>query len=166
MEAEARLEPGSLRKLLQASRNWDATARREMRAGLRLAAARGAEASKAEVLGPPPGGGAFGGETTGLRAALASGVKVAIRGGREAGGTVKGEGVRVTTTGTRLPEDQQAMVKAYMARTWRHPVYGTRYWVEQEGKNWFYGPLMRGRADYQRAVVAAINDAANAVAKG
>lgn len=166
MEGEARIEPGSLRKLLQASKNWDAASRREMRAGLRLAAARGAEASKAEVLGPPPGGGAFEARTTGLRAALAAGVKVSIQGGRERGGTVKGEGVRVTTTGARLPEDQQAMVKAYMARTWRHPVYGTRYWVEQQGKNWFYGPLMARRSEYQRAVVDAIEEAAKAVAKG
>lgn len=167
MEGEARIDPGSLRKLLQASRNWDATARREMRAGLRMAAARGAEAAKVSVLGPPTGGGAFSARTTGLRAALAGGVKVSIRGGREdATGAVKGEGVRVTTTGTKLGPEQQAMVKAYMARTWRHPVYGGRIWVEQRGKNWFYGPLMKGRSDYQTAVVKAIQEAAEAVAKG
>jgi hypothetical protein len=101
-----------------------------------------------------------------MRAALAAGVKVSIRGGREVGGVVKGEGVRVTTTGSRLGPDQQAMVKAYMARTWRHPVYGGRIWVEQKGKNWFYGPLMAGREEYQQAIVKAINDAAQAVARG
>lgn len=166
MEGGARLEPGSLRKLVQASRNWDATARREMRAGLRAAAALGAEGAKSEVQGPPPGGGAFSARTTGLRAGLASGVKVSIRTGREVGGTVKGEGVRVTTTGTKLPPEQQAMVKAYMARKFRHPVYGSNVWVEQRGKNWFYGPLMKGRDQYQQAVIKAIQDAADAVAKG
>jgi hypothetical protein len=167
VEGGAQIEPGSLRKLLQASRNWDATSRREMRAGLRAAAALSAEASKSSVLGPPPGGGAFSARTTGLRQALASGVKVSIRGGREDKmGNVKGEGVRVTTTGAKLGPDQQAMVKAYMARTWRHPVYGGRIWVEQRGKNWFYGPLMAGRNAYQQAVVKAIQEAADAVAKG
>ena len=166
MEGGASIEAGSLRKLLQASRNWDAASRREMRAGLRAAAAKSTEASKASVLGPPPGGGAFSARTTGLRAALAAGVKVSIRSGREVGGVVKGEGVRVTTTGTRLGPDQQAMVKAYMAREFRHPVYGGRIWVEQKGKNWFYGPLMAGREQYQREVVRAIQEAADAVARG
>ena len=167
MEAEARIEPGSLRKLLQASRNFDAAAKRELRAGLREAASRGAGATKASVLEPPPGGGAFSARTTGLRAALAAGVKVSIRGGRETSdGRILGEGIRVTVSGNRLPESQQAMVKAYMARSWRHPVYGGRIWVEQRGKNWFYGPLMAGREQYQRAIVAAIDEAAKAVAKG
>jgi hypothetical protein len=167
VEGSARIEPGSLRKLLQASKNWDAAARREMRAGLRAAALKSTEAAKTEVLGPPPGGGAFSARTTGLRQALASGTKVSIRGGREgADGAVKGEGVRVVVAGNRLPAEQQAMVKAYMAREWRHPVYGGRLWVEQRGKNWFYGPLMAGREEYQRNIVKAINDAADAVARG
>ena len=167
IEGGAQIEPGSLRKLLQASRTWDAVSRREMRKGLRAAASQSAADAKSAVEGPPPGGGAFSARTTGMRAALSRGVKVSIRGGREAkDGSVTGEGVRVITDGSKLPDNQQAMVKAYMARVWRHPVYGGRIWVEQRGKNWFYGPLMKGRDDYQRAVVEAIQDAADAVAKG
>lgn len=163
MEIEARIEPGSLRKLLRASRTWDAASRREMRKGLRLAAAQGAEAAKASVLGPPPGGRVR--HSTGLRKGLASGVRVSIRGGRETGGTVTGEGVRVTTTSARLPDDKAPMVKAYMAREFRHPVFGQPdTYVSQRGKNWFYGPLFRGRVTYQKAVVEAIEKAARALA--
>lgn len=105
--------------------------------------------------------------STGLRRGLAGGVKVSIRTGRElADGTVKGEGVRVATTGSKLPDDKQPMVKAYMARTFRHPVYGRDHWVEQHGKNWFYGPLMKGRDQYQRAIVEAIQEASKAIAEG
>ena len=88
---------------------------------------------------------------------------MSIRTGRESGGTVKGEGVRVTTTDSKLANGQSPMVKAYMAREFRHPVFGTGTYVTQRGKNWFYRPLMRGRADYQRAVVDAIEKAAKAI---
>lgn len=129
----------------------------------------GAAAAQASVLGDPPGHTmrSVTGPSTGLRRNLAAGVKVSIRTGREAkDGTVKGEGVRVITTGSKLPEDKQPMVKAYMARKFRHPVYGKDHWVEQQGKNWFYGPLMKGRDEYQRAVVNAIEEASKAIAEG
>lgn len=177
---EARIDPGSLRRLVQASRTWDAVSRREMRAGLRAAASHGAEATKREVLGEPPGGASTGrrsGRTwwvttkgkkrnRGLRAGLAKGVKVSIQSGRQSrSGAVTGEGVRVTTTSSALPGDQDAMVKAYMARSFRHPVFGRDTYVDQRGKDWFYRPLMANREEYQRAVVRAIEAAAEAIAR-
>lgn len=166
MEGQGGLEPGSLRKLLRASRTWDATSRKEMRAGLRAAASQGAEKAKFTVLGPPPGSGIRTGPSTGLRRGLASGVSVSIRSGREVGGTVKGEGVRITTSSTKLPADKAPMVKAYMADTFRHPVFGRRdTYVSQRGKDWFYKPLFEGRQAYQRAIVDAIEAAAEAIAK-
>lgn len=170
-EMEARIEPGSLRRLVQASRTWDKVSRAEMRKGLRAAASKGAEAAQREVLGPPPARGAASmahraSRPSGLREGLAKGVKVAIRTGRESSsGVVSGEGVRVTTTGSRLAPDKEPMVKAYMAREFRHPVFGRGTYVTQRGKNWFYGPLMAGREDYQREVVRAIEAAAQAIAR-
>jgi hypothetical protein len=132
------------------------------------------------VLGEPPGGASSGrrsGRTwwvnakgkkkdRGLRTGLARGVKVSIQSGRESrSGNVTGEGVRITTTSTALPADQDAMVKAYMARSFRHPVFGRDVYVDQRGKDWFYGPLMRNRDDYQRAIVQAIEAAAEAIAR-
>lgn len=165
-DSGAQIDPGSLRKLVQASRTWDAVTRREMRAGLRAAASQGASAAKAEVLGPPPQqeGPRIRRRSSGLRTGLAGGVKVSIRTGRESGGTVKGEGVRVTTGASKLPADQAPMVKAYMAREFRHPVFGTGTYVTQRGKNWFYRPLLRGRDQYQRAIVDAIEKASRAIA--
>lgn len=168
-ELEANLDPGSLRRLVQASRTWDKVSRAEMRKGLRTAASRGAEAAQREVLGDPPGRGAArrSGRSTGLRQGLAKGVKVAIRTGREnSSGEVTGEGVRVTTTGSKLKATQEPMVKAYMARRFRHPVFGNKHkYVDQEGKNWFFGPLMQGREEYQREIVKAIEAAAQAIAR-
>lgn len=174
----ARIDPGSLRKLVQASRTWDKVSRAEMRKGLRQSAAEAAAATQKEVLGPPPGGGIAGrrsGPTwwmtakgvkkaRGLRAGLAKGVKVSIQSGRMSkSGAVTGEGVRVATTASALPADQEAMVKAYMAKVFRHPVFGKNEWADQLGKNWFFDPLFRGRDQYQRAIVAAIEAASKAI---
>ena len=160
---DVRIDPGSLRKLIQASRTWDAVSRREMRAGLRTAASFGAEATKREVLGSPPGRSTprF---TTGLRTGLAGGVKVSIRSGREnKAGEVTGEGVRVSTTSSKLPADKAPMVKAYMAKSFRHPVFGRRVYVTQKGKDWFYRPLFAERDRYKKAIVDAIEAAVKAI---
>ena len=160
---DVRIDPGSLRKLIQASRTWDAVSRREMRAGLRTAASFGAESAKREVLGAPPGRAAakF---STGLRTGLAGGVKVSIRSGREnKAGEVTGEGVRVSTTSSKLPADKAPMVKAYMSKQFRHPVFGHNRYVTQKGKDWFYRPLFADRDRYKQAIVDAIEAAVKAL---
>lgn len=176
------IEPGSLRRLVQASRTWDAVSRREMRAGLRAAAQPALEAAKADVLGPPPAKADQAGRVSralgrhrintratrdrGLRAGLAAGASISIRTGRESGGMVKGEGVRVSATTKKLPEAEAPMLKAYMAKSFRHPVFGNpKAWANQHGKNWFYAPLRAGAPAYRAAVVAAIEKASEAIAR-
>ena len=162
-------EPGSLRKLIQNSKTWDKVTRREMRAGLRAAALSATEDAKREVLGPPPANHGVRRKTPqsrGLRRGLAAGVSVSIRSGRETAGVVKGEGVRVVTTSKKLPDEQAAMVKAYMARTFRHPIFGTRYWVEQHGKNWFFNPILRHRDEYKAVISKAIRAAIDEMERG
>lgn len=163
-EIEGRIDPGSLRKLVQASRTWDKVSRREMRKGLRAAASLGAVAAQASVRGETPGG-ASAGASTGLRAGLARGVKVSIRTGRMgAGGIVTGEGVRVVAGSSALTDSKAPMVKAYMSKEWRHPVFGmSDTYVSQTGKDWFNRPLFSGRLAYQRAVVHAIEKASKAI---
>lgn len=104
--------------------------------------------------------------STGLRRGLAAGVSVSIQSGRLSTktGAVTGEGVRVTTTAKKLSDGKAPMVKAYMAREFRHPVFGTDTYVTQRGKNWFYKPLIEGREEYQRAVMEAIAKATRAIA--
>lgn len=181
-ELGARIDPGSLRKLVQASRTWDKVSRAEMRKGLRATAAQGAEAAKREVLGPPPprlssarlrvrnrstfANSNFGFRHKSMRSNLAKGVKVSISTGRVGkDGTVTGEGVRVTASGSNLNQSDQAMVKAYMAKQFRHPVFGSQRYATQRGKNWFFDPLFKGRADYQAAIVKAIESASEAIEK-
>lgn len=177
------IEPGSLRRLVQASRTWDAVSRREMRAGLRAAAAPALNAAKAEVLGPVP---SKANQTTGLarklgmrrfsvgrtshsgklRSALAAGASLSIRTGREGASGVTGEGVRITATGKKLDPDESPMLKAYMSTTFRHPVFGDRStFASQHGKNWFYNPLRTGKSQYQAAIVDAIEKASAAIAR-
>jgi len=166
-EIRVELEPGSLRKLVQASRTWDKKSRAEMRANLRTAASKGADAVRADVLGNPPPRLRAGGRrrSSGLRAGLSAGVKVTIRSGREsASGGVTGEGVRVSTTAGALPAGKAPMVKAYMAGSFRHPVFGGPGWADQRGRNWFYKPLRAGRESYKSAVVAAVEAASEAIA--
>lgn len=177
------IAPGSLRRLVQASRTWDAVSRREMRAGLRAAAAPALEAAKADVLGPPPAKADQASRASrmlgrhrintratrdrGLRAGLAAGASISIRTGREAAdGAVKGEGVRVSATAKKLDAAEAPMLKAYMAKSFRHPVFGTTAFAEQHGKNWFYTPLRAGAPAYRAAIVAAIETASQAIAEG
>ncbi len=151
------LEPGSLRRLIQASRTWDAVSRREMRANLRAAANKAADAARNTVRGLPAK------KVTGLREMLADSLKVTISTGRETSSGVKGEGVRVIADKGRLPGEKQAMEKASMARSFRHPVFGRPEWVEQSGHDWFYAPLRGGRDEYKEAIVQAIKTASKAI---
>lgn len=165
-----RIDPGSLRRLVQASRTWDAVSRREMRAKLRAAAMPALAAAKAEVLGAPPPrtGSSPGGRTSRgkLRNGLAAGASLSIRTGREGASGVTGEGVRVTASPKKLDANRAPMLKAYMSGSFRHPVFGTGTWVGQNGKNWFYRPLRADQRMYQAAIVAAINEASQAIAEG
>jgi hypothetical protein len=134
-----------------------------MRKGLRAAASLAAGAAQASVLGPVPDNNARRRRRlrpTGLRSSLAAGVKVSIRTGREASdGTVKGEGVRITTTATKLPDEKAPMVKAYMAREFRHPVFGTDKYVSQRGKNWFFKPILDDAPRFESAIATAVQSA-------
>lgn len=155
------IEPGSLRKLLAASKTWDAASRRAMRANLRVPAEKAANEAKERVRGLPAT------KITGLREQLADGVKVKITGGRVGKNGVTGEGVRVVAGRNALPPNKQAMAAASMAKSFRHPVFGSSDsvtpWVTQEGHNWFYEPLRGNAEEYRAAIVAAIKEASTAV---
>lgn len=163
-DADLRIEPGSLRRLIQASREWDKVTKREFRRGLREAALGSQRAAQASVRGPTPGNRRT--SDGSVRAGLAGGVRTTIRSGRETATGVKGEGVRVIASGSRLPDDKQAMVKAYMSKSWRHPVFGHRdRYVSQRGKDWFFRPMFAGQDRYRAAVLKALKDAEQHIAK-
>ncbi len=158
-QLDIELEAGSLRRLVQASKTWDAASKRAMRAKLRTAANTGVDAVKTKVLAAPPSSGNTKGRT-GVRAALAAGVKASIRSG------VKTEGVRVTVR-PKLPAGHEGMELIYMKDRLRHPVFGNRdKWVGQETADYFYGPLRKNRPAYQAAIVAAVEEASQQIAQG
>lgn len=153
-EVNIEIEPGSLRKLVQASRTWDKVARRDLRKNLRAAADPAMAAVRAEVLGPTPpkadqrsareikrgtamaslGIGRNQARTSAaasrnrniVRSALAAGVTASIRTGRvsKKTGDVSGEGIRITAAKKRLPEGKSPMLYLYGRDKFRHPVFG------------------------------------------
>lgn len=148
------IDPGSLRRLVQASRTWDKVARRDLRVNLRSAAGPAIASIKSEVTGPTPpkadqrsarqikrglnmarlGIGSNQPQTSAarsrnrniVRSALAAGVTAAIRTGRvsKKTGDVSGEGIRITGTAKKLPADQKPMLYLYGRDKFRHPVFG------------------------------------------
>lgn len=183
-EIEIELEPGSLRRLVQASRTWDKVARRELRKNLRAAADPAMDAVRAEVLGPTPPkadqrtarqikrgaapitSAARARNRNLIRPALAAGVRASIKTGRvsKKTGDVTGEGIRVEATKKRLPAGSEPMLYLYGRDKFRHPVFGdTETWVNQRGKPWFYRPIAKQRNSFKQAVVDVIESAAREI---
>lgn len=153
-EVKIEIDPGSLRRLVQASRTWDKVARRELRRNLRAAAEPAIAAVRAEVTGPTPpkadqrsarqikrslnmarlGIGTNQARVSSapsrnrgeIRAALASGVSASIRTGRvsKKTGDVTGEGIRITAARRKLPPVKEPMLYLYGRDRFRHPVFG------------------------------------------
>lgn len=91
------------------------------------------------------------GRSTGLRQGIAAKVGVAV----VAGATR--QGVRITSNGN--------MAGAWQAKSWRHPVFGTRaQWVQQAGRpGYFYTTIGRGAAVVQNEIKAAMQEAAKSL---
>lgn len=183
-EVKIEIEPGSLRRLVQASRTWDKVARRDLRANLRGAADPAIAAVRAEVAGPTPPkadqrtarqikrgaavrtSAARARNRNIVRAALAAGVKASIKTGRvsKKTGDVTGEGIRIEATKKRLPPGKEPMLYLYGRDKFRHPVFGdTETWVNQRGKPWFYRPIAQQRNTFKQAVVDVIDAAAREI---
>ncbi|MEW9874036.1 hypothetical protein [Arthrobacter sp. HS15c] len=183
-EIDIQIEPGSLRRLVQASRTWDKVARRDLRANLRAAADPAMADVRAEVQGPTPPkadqrsareirrgksirtSAARARNRNIVRQALASGVRSSIKTGRvsKKTGDVSGEGIRIEATKKKLPAGQEPMLYLYGRDKFRHPVFGdTETWVNQRGKPWFYRPISKHRNTFKQAVVDVIDAAAREI---
>lgn len=160
------------------------TIARETNKALRVAAQAGVTAAKASVLGDLPGHVAtssahhftrdqrwymdhvltkrqrrtYESRQGGLRQGIARGVHVAFG--------VK-SGIRIASTSSALPSNQKGMNRVYRLKSWRHPVMGNRkVWVEQLGKDWFYGPIAERAEEMKAALVVAVNVASEKISKG
>lgn len=158
---ELELDESSLRRLVAAFDAEDngVKLRRDLAKHLRKAVDPAAEAARHEVLAMRSGGLAHEGES--LRTAVAAQVKVNAK---LSGDTV---GVQVRA-GSRGPRNfRGAARRLNQPGGWRHPVYGqSGVWVHQIGKpGWFDRPIRARREEYKQAVLAAMNDAADRIAR-
>lgn len=133
--------------------------KRDLGEKLRAAVRPAAEESKRSLLSMHSAGLSHGGES--LRADVARRVSVSAR---LAGGD---PGVRVKVGWGGPRGFYTAARRLNRAAGWRHPVYGDReIWVHQTGKpEWFEAPLRAHRDDYRDAVLSAMRDMAERIAR-
>lgn len=158
---ELQVDQSSLRRLVAAFDAEDngVKLRRDLAKHLRKAVDPAAEAARREVLAMHSGGLAHEGES--LRTVVAAQVKVNAK----LSGDEVGVRVRAGSKGPR--QFRGAARRLNQAQGWRHPVYGQHgVWVHQLGKpGWFDRPIRARREEYRQAVLAAMNDAADRIAR-
>ncbi len=136
--------------------------------------------AKSTVLEDPPNDAPG---TVGVREAIAQGI--AFRVGTGAG--KKGGSIRIAASGKRLPPERKAMLRLYNKKHgWRHPVRSNKaggnlqrrskgisgflgkkddVWVHQQGRPFFGSIILEHKRDMQLAVLAAMDEAARALAR-
>lgn len=170
------LDPASLRKILLMAKEARPVLRRSTTALLRTAAGPAAQAARDKVLGPVPDKmsqgrtlGGFGRRRppsarsfhSGLRAGIAAGVKISVRAGSE----TRDAGIRITSGNSGLRPDQYRMNRTYKNETFRHPVFGKGSAIQRGQTDWFYGPLNARQNEFKASVLAAMDLAAEGLAK-
>ena len=118
--------------------------KRELRASIRLAAERAADDARTTIDNGP--------STTGLRMAIAQGIRVTVMTGNTAG-------IRITTAVSQMPEGKQKLVRAMDKQSFRHPIFGTDGWVEQSGRPYFASVIYKHREDVSQEIQAAMQRA-------
>lgn len=108
-------------------------------------------AVRSKLAMPPPGDSPD--VTTGARAALIRGTTSRVSFSRRAAG------VKIVTSGARLPPGHEGFLKAYNKGSFRHPVFGTDHWVEQHGRPYFGRAIEETRVPIQHEVGKALDDA-------
>jgi hypothetical protein len=165
--------------------------RRALRRRMKAAAEKAAVDVRAEVLKSPPSGGVSG-RSRGMRRGIASGVRVTLTSTTGASRV----GVVVKSTGSGLDPQDRSLARAYNKPTFRHPVFGGKSrargfasalsgvssgarsldralasraatkWVEQKGNPYFEDVIVKHAGDVERAVFAAMDEAAASLSSG
>lgn len=160
-----------LAKLLRELKDVDAAVSRNVRRNIRQAAKVAAEDVKSEVRKPPPNDAPG---TAGSREAIAGGIGVRVNTGEK--GTR--QGVSIVGSSKNLSSGRKAMLRLYNKTSWRHPVFAQtkrasgirglfgardKVWVTQQGRPFFGAVLEKHTDDFQRAIVAAVDEANAAI---
>lgn len=157
---ELEVDFSSLKRVVWAIESEQGTEKlkRQLGRDLRAAVQPAAEESKQSVLSMHSAGAPHQGES--LRRDIASRVSTQARFSGD------GAGVRVRV-GWGGPRGFYTSARRVNRGYWRHPVFGNRnVWVEQIGKReWFETPLRAHRDDYRDAVLGAMEDMAERIAR-
>lgn len=133
------------RRLAGKTSQLEPALKRELRASIRLAAEKAADDSRTTIDGGGP-------SRTGLRLAIASGIKVTVMTGNTAG-------VKISGGVSQMPEKKRQLVRAFDKPTFRHPVFGQDAWVEQPGRPYFASVIYGHRERVSQAVQEAMQKA-------
>lgn len=156
--AVLRAEAQAFRDLFGKSSQVEPKLKAALRKRMKAAADEAANDVRAEVRKPPVSRGS--GRSRGLRAGIASGIKVTIS------ASPTKVGVAIQATSSKLPEAQRAMVKAYNKPSFRHRVFGSDTFVAQKGRPYFERPIAARAHHVEQAVLAAMYDATESLTEG
>ena len=150
----ARADVSELKRLFDKSSQVDKKLMTALRRNIRVAGEKAADASRREV----DSGGA---SKTGLRLAIAAGIKVKVMTGVRAG-------VTIVASSAQMPAGKSSLVRAWeigsgSAKGWRHPVFGQDVWVTQTGHPYFAKTIYDQRDSVRAAVEAAMVEAADSL---
>ena len=163
----AELDPESLRKIVAMAKEVRPALKRSVYKDLREAADPVAQAARDEVMNvlPPRMAGAKVGwhpatrsRHTGLREAIAAGVSVGL------GSGAMTNGIRITSSGSKLRAGAQRMNRTYNQATFKHPVFGHGSVTQAGHDQWFQKPIEKARPQFQDAILKAMNEAAERLA--
>ena len=122
------IDPRAWNRLADELKAYDKKLYAAMRKRIRTAGNIAVDKVRDELAKPAPSGG---GSSIGGRAALAAGTRASLS------FSARTAGVKITTTGSRLPAEHKGLLGSYNKSSWRHPVYGGDAWVSQQGRPYF-----------------------------
>ena len=125
---EIYIDPKDWNRFAAQCKAYDKKLYTEVRKRIRNAGDIAKDRVKDALAESPPSGG---GSSVGSRAALSAATKTSLS------FAAKTAGVKITTSGSGLPDGHAGFEKAYNKGSFRHPVYGGRAWVSQSGRPYF-----------------------------
>lgn len=141
--------------LFVVARAWDRTLYTNLRKQVREAGKPLVAAVRDEIDRIPSSGR----HHRGVRAGLKAGTRASIL-----ASSARTAGLRIVTTGNRLPAGKAPLVKAMNTTSFRHPVFGTSEYVAQAGRPYFATAILAHRDEVTRRVREAMDDAIDQLA--
>lgn len=143
------------KELLGKTSAFEPKLRTALRKRIRAEADKGAKDAREEVAKAPATQGAKP-RSTGLRDGISRGIRVQI-----AANGARKVGVFIRSTGSGLPPSKRSLARAWDKETgWRHPVFGTDEWVQQNGRPYFGSVIAKREQEIAEGVRRALEEAA------